>query len=207
MNGLALLDPETLCSRATTPFLVGPRSRFPCHLLASFDHRRRPETLRTAMAIAFFCPTKTTSSLPRAPAQPTAGDHLLESQDLPAAGISINLPSRSLSLAGTYWPVSDDLEARMQITGMLYGARLLEHVEFPASEVLGPGATEDEIQGLIDRHKLIFIKPLFRGGIGKKGKVGLDRQGDRSQDGAEGEGAAVFRRAPARKCSWQSPTA
>ena len=48
-----------------------------------------------------------------------------------------------------------------------------EHVEFPASEILGPGATEDEIQGLIDRHKLIFIKPLFRGGIGKKGKAGL----------------------------------
>src|SRR6266542_1803644 len=62
-------------------------------------------------------------------------------------------------------------EARMQIPGMLYCARLLEHVEFPASEILGPGATEDEIQGLIDRHKLIFIKPLFRGGIGKKGKA------------------------------------
>ena len=61
----------------------------------------------------------------------------------------------------------------MQITGMLYGARLLDHVEFPASEVLGPDATEDEIQGLIDRHKLIFIKPLFRGGVGKKGKSGL----------------------------------
>jgi succinyl-CoA synthetase beta subunit len=61
----------------------------------------------------------------------------------------------------------------MQITGMLYGAQLLEHVEFPAAEILGPGATEDEIQGLIDRHKLIFIKPLFRGGVGKKGKAGL----------------------------------
>ena len=31
----------------------------------SFDHRRRPETLRTAMATAFFCPTRTTSRLPR----------------------------------------------------------------------------------------------------------------------------------------------
>src|SRR5438477_284898 len=31
----------------------------------SFDHRRRPETLRTAMATAFFCPTNTTSRLPR----------------------------------------------------------------------------------------------------------------------------------------------
>jgi len=46
----------------------------------------------------------------------------------------------------------------MQITGMLYGAQLLKHVDFPTSEVLGPGATEDEIQGRIDRHKLIFIK-------------------------------------------------
>src|SRR5258706_4968219 len=61
----------------------------------------------------------------------------------------------------------------MNITGMLYGAPLLAHVEFPTSEVLGPGATEDEIQGLIDRHKLVFVKPLFKGGVGKKGKSGL----------------------------------
>ena len=31
----------------------------------NFDHRRRPDTLRTAMATAFFCPTSTTSRLPR----------------------------------------------------------------------------------------------------------------------------------------------
>jgi hypothetical protein len=31
---------------------------------ANFDHRRRPEALRTAMATAFFCPTSTTSRLP-----------------------------------------------------------------------------------------------------------------------------------------------
>ena len=31
----------------------------------SFDHRRRPEMLRTAIATAFFCPTSTTSFLPR----------------------------------------------------------------------------------------------------------------------------------------------
>jgi hypothetical protein len=61
----------------------------------------------------------------------------------------------------------------MQITGLLYGAQLLKHIDFPASEVLGPGATEDEIEALIDRHKLIFVKPLFRGGMGKKGKSGL----------------------------------
>ena len=61
----------------------------------------------------------------------------------------------------------------MQITGMLYGSKLLEHVDFPATEVLGPAASEDEIQGLIDRHKLVFIKPVFKGGVGKKGKSGL----------------------------------
>ena len=31
----------------------------------NFDHRRRPEALRTAMATAFFWPTSTTSRLPR----------------------------------------------------------------------------------------------------------------------------------------------
>ena len=31
----------------------------------SFDHRFRPDTLRTAMATAFFCPTSTTNFLPR----------------------------------------------------------------------------------------------------------------------------------------------
>ena len=36
----------------------------PSHSL-NFDQRRRPETLRTAMATAFFLPTSTTSSLPR----------------------------------------------------------------------------------------------------------------------------------------------
>ena len=61
----------------------------------------------------------------------------------------------------------------MNVTGMLYGSRLFAHVDFPTSEVLGPGASESEIQGLINRHKLIFIKPLFKGGVGKKGKSGL----------------------------------
>src|SRR5215468_12084657 len=29
------------------------------------------------------------------------------------------------------------------------------------------------IQDLINRHRLVFIKPLFKGGVGKKGKSGL----------------------------------
>jgi succinyl-CoA synthetase beta subunit len=61
----------------------------------------------------------------------------------------------------------------MELTGLLHGARLLRHVDFPVTEVLGPAATEEEIQRLIDRHKTIFIKPVFKGGVGKKGKAGL----------------------------------
>jgi len=61
----------------------------------------------------------------------------------------------------------------MQITGMLHGARLLEFAGFPATEVLGPDASEEAIRSLLDRHGLIFVKPVFKGGIGKKGKAGL----------------------------------
>ena len=61
----------------------------------------------------------------------------------------------------------------MQITGLLHGARLLEFAGFPVTEVLGPSASEEEIKALIDKHGLIFIKPVFKGGIGKKGKAGL----------------------------------
>ena len=37
----------------------------------------------------------------------------------------------------------------MNITGMLYGAKLLKLVDFPTSKVLGPEATEHEIKDLI----------------------------------------------------------
>ncbi|MCP4407454.1 MAG: carboxylate--amine ligase [Gammaproteobacteria bacterium] len=61
----------------------------------------------------------------------------------------------------------------MQITGMRWGAKLLEYAGFPTSEILGPQATSGEIQDLIDRWGTILIKPIFSGGIGKKGKAGL----------------------------------
>jgi succinyl-CoA synthetase beta subunit len=61
----------------------------------------------------------------------------------------------------------------MQVTGLLYGAKMLKFVGFPTTEVLGPDATEEEIKALIDTHGLIFIKPIFKGGVGKKGKAGL----------------------------------
>ena len=50
---------------------------------------------------------------------------------------------------------------------------MLQFVDFPTTEVLGPDASEEEIKALIDKHGLVFIKPVFKGGVGKKGKAGL----------------------------------
>jgi hypothetical protein len=61
----------------------------------------------------------------------------------------------------------------MQLSGLLFGSKLLRFAGFPCSEVLGPEDTEREIKALIDRHGMVFIKPIFKGGVGKKGKSGL----------------------------------
>ena len=61
----------------------------------------------------------------------------------------------------------------MEVTGMLYGAKMLQFVDFPTTEVLGPSASEDDIKKMIDRHGMVFVKPVFKGGVGKKGKAGL----------------------------------
>ena len=61
----------------------------------------------------------------------------------------------------------------MQVTGMLYGAKLLRFAGFPTADVLGPDASEEDIKALIDRHGSVFVKPVFKGGVGKKGKAGL----------------------------------
>ncbi len=61
----------------------------------------------------------------------------------------------------------------MLVTGMLHGSRLLRHVGFPTPDILGPDASEAEIQALIAQHGMVFVKPVFKGGVGKKGKAGL----------------------------------
>ncbi len=61
----------------------------------------------------------------------------------------------------------------MNVTGMLYGEKLLRLVDFPTSQVLGPEAGDHEIKELIARCGEVFVKPIFRGGVGKKGKSGL----------------------------------
>ncbi|MBI5887122.1 MAG: carboxylate--amine ligase [Deltaproteobacteria bacterium] len=61
----------------------------------------------------------------------------------------------------------------MQLTGLLWGSKLLKLVEFPHATVLGPEASADEIKDLIKKCGQVFIKPIFKGGVGKKGKAGL----------------------------------
>lgn len=61
----------------------------------------------------------------------------------------------------------------MQLSGMLWGSRILKFVDFPSAEVLGPNATDDQIRDLIKRWGTILIKPIFKGAVGKKGKAGL----------------------------------
>ena len=54
----------------------------------------------------------------------------------------------------------------MNISGMLHGAPLLKIVDFPVSEVLGPEASEHEIHSLIEICGSVFVKPIFKGGVG-----------------------------------------
>src|SRR3712207_3283733 len=61
----------------------------------------------------------------------------------------------------------------MQLSGLLHGSKLLRFVNFPVPEVLGPDASEAEIKAMLDRHGMVFVKPIFRGAIGQKGKAGL----------------------------------
>jgi succinyl-CoA synthetase beta subunit len=61
----------------------------------------------------------------------------------------------------------------VEIAGMLYGAKLLQFAGFPTAEVLGPDASEEDIKALIEKHGSVFVKPVFKGGVGKKGKAGL----------------------------------
>ena len=65
----------------------------------------------------------------------------------------------------------------MQLTGMRFGRKLLETVDFPSAEVLTEDASHEEIAALIQKSpaKKVVVKPVFLGGVGKKGKAGLVR--------------------------------
>jgi succinyl-CoA synthetase beta subunit len=63
----------------------------------------------------------------------------------------------------------------MQLSGLRHGQRLLTLVDFPFAEILGGNATDDELQRFLEKHRRVVVKPVFHGGVGKKGKAGLVR--------------------------------
>jgi succinyl-CoA synthetase beta subunit len=63
----------------------------------------------------------------------------------------------------------------MQMAGLKYGAKLLELVDFPVARSLDADAGIDSLQKMLDVSKKVVVKPVFFGGVGKKGKAGLIR--------------------------------
>ena len=61
----------------------------------------------------------------------------------------------------------------MRVTGMRYGTQILKLAGFPVPEVLNSNATFDEIEKLLEKRGKLVVKPIFYGGVGKKGKAGL----------------------------------
>ncbi len=70
----------------------------------------------------------------------------------------------------------------MQISGLRYGAELLKLVEFPVADFTTGAATKDEIQQMLDKYGKLVVKPVFNGGVGKKGKAGLVKVVDNLRD-------------------------
>jgi hypothetical protein len=58
-------DTGTAPDRAEDPAVMAKAAGVDVSHSFNFDHRRRPDALRTAIAIAFDCPTRTTSCFPR----------------------------------------------------------------------------------------------------------------------------------------------
>jgi succinyl-CoA synthetase beta subunit len=70
----------------------------------------------------------------------------------------------------------------VELSGLRFGSRLLSLVDFPFAESLGSNATNEELQAFLDRHGKAVVKPVFHGGVGKKGKAGLVRVVDNLRD-------------------------
>ena len=70
----------------------------------------------------------------------------------------------------------------MQLSGLRFGSRLLSLVDFPFAETIGGDATNEELKAVLDRHGRAVVKPVFHGGVGKKGKAGLVRVVDNLHD-------------------------
>ncbi len=80
----------------------------------------------------------------------------------------------------------------MQITGMKYGVHILKLAHFPVPEVFTAGATMDVVKKLIDKRGKCVVKPVFYGGVGKKGKAGLIKIISSSIDAMEAKKKLYF---------------
>ncbi len=61
----------------------------------------------------------------------------------------------------------------MQVTGMRYGKQILDLADFPTPKVLFENATLEELDKMMKEQGKCVVKPIFYGGVGKKGKAGL----------------------------------
>jgi succinyl-CoA synthetase beta subunit len=80
----------------------------------------------------------------------------------------------------------------MQISGLKYGAQLLDLVEFPYAPFLTADADKEQLQRLLSQHKKLVVKPFFAGGVGKKGKAGLVRIVDTLVDALQAKKELYF---------------
>ena len=80
----------------------------------------------------------------------------------------------------------------MQLTGLKYGQQLLKQVEFPVSTVLTEESLHEEINDLVRNDGKVVIKPVFLGGVGKKGKAGLVRIADNIYDAIQAKKELFF---------------
>lgn len=84
----------------------------------------------------------------------------------------------------------------MQISGIRFGSKLLELVDFPCAKFLLGSATKDEIQAMLDRDGKVVVKPVFSGGVGKKGKAGLIKVVDNMDDAMKAKEELYFASMP-----------
>lgn len=80
----------------------------------------------------------------------------------------------------------------MQISGLKYGKKLLELVDFPVPETADGSATRDQLQAMLDKYGKLVVKPYFYGGVGKKGKAGLIRIVDNLADAMKAKEELYF---------------
>ncbi|MCK4873933.1 MAG: hypothetical protein KAS72_14525 [Phycisphaerales bacterium] len=80
----------------------------------------------------------------------------------------------------------------MQLSGLKYGAHLLRLVDFPVPEFVTGGATNGELQQMLDKHGKLVAKPVFHESVGKKGKAGLIRIVDNLTDALQAKRELFF---------------